>query len=82
MRLNIESSSLRKPSQAGGGGIIRDYTKNRVGGFSKKINGIAISIVAKLWALRDGLLRCHYLHLSVDGIKLNSKAIVFLFLFF
>lgn len=79
MLLNIESSSLRMPSLIcvfwGEGSSVMTQ-RIQLGVSRRKKNGIAISIVAKLWALRDGFHRCQNLHLSVVGIKLDAKSIV------
>lgn len=81
MPLNIESSSLRMPSLMcvwvlGGVDHPWWHRESSWGFLEEEKNGIAISIVAKLWALRDGLHRCQNLHLFVVGIKLDAKAIV------
>ena len=57
MKLNTNGSSLGNPGIAGGGGVIWDWSRRWAVGFSKKI-GIATSLLAKLWAIWDGLMLC------------------------
>ena len=52
--LNTDGASFQNPGKAGGGGIIRDSQGNWVKGYSRAI-GFTTSIIAELWALRDGL---------------------------
>ena len=54
-KLNTDGASLGNPGKARGGGIIRDNEGRWVKGFARSI-GFTTSIIAKLWALRDGLL--------------------------
>ena len=53
-KLNTDGASFGNLGKAGGGGIIRDSQGNWVKGYSRAI-GFTISIIAELWALRDGL---------------------------
>jgi hypothetical protein len=54
VKLNTDNSSLGNSGQAGGGGVIRDHASNWIRGFTRRI-GVATSLAAELWALRDGL---------------------------
>jgi hypothetical protein len=54
VKLNTDGSSLGNPGQAGGGGVIRDHASHWIRGFTRHV-GVATSLAAKLWALRDGL---------------------------
>ena len=54
-KLNTDGASLGNPGKARGGGIIRDNEGRWVKGFARSI-GFTTNIIAKLWALRDGLL--------------------------
>lgn len=53
-KLNTDGASLGNPGKAGGGGLIRDSEGRWIRGFSRSI-GHATSVMAELWALRDGL---------------------------
>ena len=44
-------------------------------GFSRKI-GIATSLLAKLWAIRDGLMLCIERNLAMVEVGLDAKAVV------
>ena len=52
--MNTDGSSLGNPGQAGGGGVIRDHVGHWIRGFTHRV-GVASSLAAELWALRDGL---------------------------
>uniref|UniRef100_A0A2N9IHR9 RNase H type-1 domain-containing protein n=1 Tax=Fagus sylvatica TaxID=28930 RepID=A0A2N9IHR9_FAGSY len=54
IKLNTDGSSNGNPGLAGGGGVICDHEGNWLRGFARHI-GLASSVVAELWALRDGL---------------------------
>lgn len=47
-------------------------------GFARKI-GVASSLLAELWALRDGLLLCLQFHFQAVMIEMDAKAIVHAF---
>ena len=49
-----------------------------MGGFSRRI-GCSNSFIAELWALRDGLILCHDMHLTTVEIHLDASAVVQLF---
>jgi len=54
-KLNTDGASLGNPSKASGGGLIRDHQGKWIKGFIRRI-GLATSITAELWALRDSLM--------------------------
>lgn len=57
MKLNIDVLSLGNPRIVGGGGVIRDWSRRWVVGFSRKI-GIVTNLLADFWAIPDGLMTC------------------------
>lgn len=56
-KLNTDGSALGNPGLDSGGGVIQDCVGKWIVGFSKKI-GIASSLMAELWAIRDDLMLC------------------------
>lgn len=74
-KLNTDGSSLGNPGLAGGGGVIRDWTGRWIAGFSRKI-GITSSLMAELWAIRNGLMLCVDRNLVMVEIELDAKSIV------
>lgn len=72
-KLNTDGSCLGNPGICGG--VVQDELGGWLGGFSSKI-GITTSFLAKLWALRDGLILCQNLQLTALEIELDAKAIV------
>lgn len=60
---------------AGGGGVIRDWSGRWIAGFSRNI-GIASSLMAELWAIRDGLMLCVERNLDMVEIEMDAKAVV------
>ena len=67
--------SLGNPRKAGGGGVIRDSVGRWVKGFSRSI-WLATSVMAKCWALRDGLSLATQLGIQNIVVKLDAKTIV------
>lgn len=53
-KLNIDGTTFGNPGKVGGGGLIRISHGNWIKGFSRSI-GYTTSLMAELWALRDGL---------------------------
>ena len=47
MKLNVDRASMGNPSQAGGGGLLRDENGNWIGGFARRI-GTANSFTVEL----------------------------------
>ena len=72
MKLNTDGSSLGNPGLAGAGGLIRDGNRSWVVGFARKI-GVASSLLAELWALRDELLLCLQFHVQAVIIEMDAK---------
>ena len=57
LKLNIDGFVSSFSGLVGGGGLLRDSSRHRVKGFAKA--GLtSSSIVAELWALREGLTMC------------------------
>ena len=54
-KLNIDGASLGNLGRVRGGGLIRDSSRNWVESFSRSI-ARETSMIAKFWALRDGLI--------------------------
>ncbi|XP_075670180.1 uncharacterized protein LOC142639940 [Castanea sativa] len=54
-KLNTNGASIGNPSKAGGGGVIKGCCGVWVKGYSRAI-GYTTSVLAKWWALRDGLI--------------------------
>ena len=61
--------------KANGGGVIRDYHGGWVKGFSRSI-GHTTSVMAKWWALRDGLILAIHLGINQLEVELDAKVIV------
>ena len=71
LTLNTDGSIKGNMGHAGVGGIIRDHWGKWIGGFSFNI-GITYSIMAELWAIREGLKFAwnngyKYINLQVDS---------------
>ena len=66
---------LGNPGLAGGGGVVRDWTGRWIVGFTRKIS-ITTSLLAELWAIRDGLMLCIERNFSKVEVELGAKAIV------
>ena len=56
LKLNIDGSVICSTGLAEGGGLIRDSRGHCVMGFAKAL--ASSSIIAELWALREGLMMC------------------------
>ena len=63
MKLNSDGSVLGNPKKAGGGVVLKCSNGDWITGYLRK-QGNTSSILAKLWALRDGLLFAKQLHLE------------------
>ncbi len=77
-KLNMDGSSLRNPSLAGGGGILRNHLGDWVGGFSWAI-GYTINVQAELRALKDGLMLAIDLGILNLEVEMDSLVAVKLF---
>lgn len=62
LKLNTNQASLGIPGKAGGGGVIRDSFRKWVKGFSRSI-GVATSVMAECWAIRDRLTLANQLRI-------------------
>ena len=80
MKLNTDGSSIGSLGLAGGGGVLRDEGGKWVIGYARKI-GTANSLLAELWALRDGLSLCLQAHVQAVVIEMDAKVIVDAFSF-
>ena len=74
-KLNIDGASLGNPGKAGGGGLIRNNEGGWIRGYSRSI-GYTISVMAELWALRDGLTLATQLGIRYLEVELDAKVIV------
>ena len=75
LKLNTDGAANGVMGSVGGGGVIRDKNGSWVVGFSRKLRS-ASSFMAKLWALRDGLLLCQQLNPSKIIVEMDAKALV------
>jgi ribonuclease HI len=74
-KLNTDGSVLGDPGLAGGGGVLRDFLGNWIGGFSRSI-GITSCVQAELRALKDGLLLALDLEIFKLEIEMDSSVAV------
>ena len=74
-KLNTDGPSLGNPGKAGSGGLIQNCQGNWIKGFSRSI-GVTTSVMAELWALRDGLYLTFQLGINILEIELDAKEIV------
>ena len=74
-KLNSDGSLLGNPERAGGGGLIRNEKEEWIRGYTRAV-GHTTSVVAELWALRDGIKLCISLKLLAVIIELDAKLIV------
>ena len=75
VKLNTDGALLGNLGKAGGGGVIRDSSGKWVKGFSRSI-GVATSVMAECWAIRDGLTLANQLGIQNLEVKLDAKTIV------
>ena len=73
--MNTDGASFDNLGNAWRGGIIRDSKGKWVRGFSRSI-GYATSIVAEVWALRDGLKLAFSIEIQNLIVELDAKVIV------
>ena len=74
-KLNTDGASLGNPGKAGGGGVIHNCNGNWVKGYKRRV-GVATSIIAEFWALRDGLILADQLGITHLAVELDVKVIV------
>ena len=66
---------MGNPGRASEGGLIRDSNGRWISGFTRNI-GVTSSVEAELWALRDGLSLCIFLHIMALEIEVDAKVIL------
>ena len=77
MKLNTDGSAMRNLERAGGGGLFRHQDGVWLKGFARGI-GYTNSILAELWALRDGLLLAKEMRIQQLIIELDALSVVIL----
>ena len=77
MKLNTNGSAMRNPNRAGGRGLFKDHDGVWLKGFARGI-GYTNSILAELWALRDGLLLAKEMRIQQLLIELDALSVVIL----
>ena len=73
-KLNTDGASLGNPGAAGGGGILCNDSGSWVRAFVRNI-GTTTSVLAKLWALKDGLQMCLNMQINTLEVELDVKVI-------
>ena len=74
-KLNSNGSSMGNLGRAGKGGLTRNSKGEWVSGYARAI-GYTTSVMAELWALRDGINLCIDLNLKNVIIELDAKLVV------
>ena len=74
LKLNYDGSSLGNPGRSGGGGLIQNDKGEWIRGFMRDV-GHTTSVVAEVWALRDGIRLCISLKLPAEILELNANLI-------
>ena len=74
-KLNSDGASFGNPGKARGGGIIRNSQGAWVRGYARSF-GFTSSIIAELWALRDGLKLADHMGIRQLEVELDAKVIV------
>ena len=74
-KLNTDGSCIGNLRSSGCGGAVRDEHGEWIAGFSRYI-GTSSSIVAEMWALRDGLVLCKNLNIQCLVVELDANMIV------
>ena len=78
MKMTLEISDgafLGNPGKVGRGGLIHDHHGKWVKGYMRYI-GVGTSIIAKFWALPDGLILASHLGINQLLVELDAKVIV------
>lgn len=78
-KLNSDGASIGNLGSAGGGELIHDHNGNWVKGYMRNI-GVATSIIAEFWALRDGFRLASQMGITHLIVELDAKVIVDLIL--
>ena len=68
-------ASQGNSGSAGGGGLIRDHDGKWVKGYMRNI-GLATSVAAEFWALRDGLMLAVQLGINHLHVELDTQVVV------
>lgn len=76
-RLNTDGSAIGSLGRVGYGGLIKNDRGVWIGGFSRSLE-CSNRVIAELWALRNSLILCNNMHLNVNDVQLDAKAIVHL----
>lgn len=74
-KVNSDGSSLGNPGLTGGGGLIRNNKGEWIRGYARAIRSTT-SVVAELWALRDGICLCIALKLQAVVFELDAKLVI------
>ena len=77
LKLNTDGSNVGNLGIASGGGLIRNENGDWVMGFARSL-GITSGVMAKLWALKDGLTLASQLRIANICIELDAELIVLL----
>ena len=75
IKLSTDGASNSTLSRAGGGGLLRNSDGNWIRGFSRSM-GTCSSLMAELWALKDGLYLAKELGFSSIYIEVDAELIV------
>ena len=77
VKLNTDGSSFGNPGQSGGGGLLRDAEGRWIIGFARNYGNLN-SIMAELWAFRDGLLLAKDQEIENLIVEIDALAVVHL----
>ena len=77
MKLNTNDAMLGNPKKDGRSGVLRGSNGDWVAGFMRKLGSMS-SIMAELWALKDGLLVARQLDILDINIELDADVLVHL----
>ena len=70
-KINTDGSSIGNPEKAGGGGVLRADNGAWIKAYSRN-TGHTTSLLAELWAIRDGLSMC--IDLGINALIVKSDA--------
>ena len=76
-KLNMDGAVFGDPRKAGGGGLLRNSEGDWIAGFTRKL-GSMYNIMAKLWALKEGLSLGRQLNLTNLNIEVDTIVLVHL----
>ena len=77
LKLNTDGFAVGNPGIAGGGGLIHNENGDWIMGLAKSL-GITSGVIAKLWALKDGLTLASQLRIADICVELDAELIVLL----